>query len=91
MSVYPDLVLSVKPCVLTVADHCVSRRLISEDVYDQIIKRGDWIDTDKARCLLSNVRTLLSATPQALEEFVSVLFEIEDCKSVAEKIQQQLQ
>ncbi len=91
MSVYPDLVHSVTPCVETVADRCISCGLISRNIYEQIIKRRDWIDTDQTRCLLNSIRSLLSVTPQALEDFVTVLLEVEDCKFVAKKMQQQLQ
>ena len=87
LSVYPDLIHSVKPCVLAVADHCLSDGLISHNIYEKIYKRDDWIDTDKARVLLDNIRTVLSVTPLALNKFVSVLFKVGDCKFVAEKIQ----
>ena len=91
MSMYSDLMYSVKPCVETVADRCYSRKLIVEDIYEQIIKRRDWIDTDQTRCLLESIRSLLSVTPQALEDLVTVLLEVENCKFVAEKIQQKLE
>ncbi len=91
LSVYPDLVLSVKPCVMTVADHCYSIGLITEDAYDQVIQRVDLIDKHKARILLGNVRTVLSSRPSALKEFVTVLYQTGECNDVADKIQQQLQ
>ncbi len=88
LSVYPDLVLSVKPCVMTVADHCYSIGLITEDTYDQLVQR-DLTDKHKARILLGNVRTVLSS-PSALKEFVNVIFRTGECNDVADKIQQQL-
>ena len=89
LSVYPDLVLSVKPCVMTVADHCYSIGLITEDTYDQLVQR-DLTDKHKARILLGNVRTVLSSRPSALKEFVNVLFQTGECRHVADKIQQLL-
>ncbi len=91
LSVYPDLVLSVTPCVMTVADHCYCNRLISQYTYDQLIQRVDWIDTDKARILLSSIRTVLLSTPGVLTEFVTILSKVDYCKLVADKLQQQLQ
>ncbi len=90
LSVYPDLVLSVKPCVMTVADHCYSIGLVTEDSYDQLVQRVDLTDKHKARILLGNVRTVLSSRPSALKEFVNVLFQTGECKHVADKIQQLL-
>ncbi len=90
LSVYPDLVLSVKPCVMTVADHCYSIGLITEDNHDQLVQRVDLTDKHKARILLGNVRTVLSSRPSALKEFVNVLFQTGECKHVADKIQQLL-
>ncbi len=91
LSVYPDLVVSVKPCVMTVADHCYSIGLISPDMYDQLCQRQNWIDVEKTRNLLSSIRTVLSTRPTALKEFVTVLSQVDYCRQVADKIQQQLQ
>ncbi len=90
LSVYLDLVLSVKPCVMTVADHCYSKGLITADTYDQLVPSG-LNDKHKARILLGNVRTVLSSRPSALKEFVTILFQTGECNDVADKIQQQLQ
>ncbi len=91
LNVYPDLVLSVKPCVMTVADHCYSIGLISLDMYDQLCQRQNWIDVEKTRNLLSSIRTVLSTRPTALEEFVTVLSQVDYCRQVADKLKQQLQ
>ncbi len=90
LSVYKELMCSVKPCVMDLADSCLGCGLISQDSYEKILKKENWIDSDKARCLLDNVRQTLSVTPQALNTFVSVLLEAEDCKCVAEKIRKLL-
>ncbi len=90
LSVYLDLVLSVTPCVMTVADHCYSKGLISPDMYDQLLQRQNWIDVEKTRNLLSSVRSVLSSRPSALKEFVTILSEVDYCKQVADKIQQRL-
>ncbi len=91
LSVYPDLVLSVKPCVMTVADHCYSIELISQYTYDQLRERKDLIDEDRARTLLDNIRRVFSSRPSALKEFVTVLFRTGECNHLADKIQRQLQ
>ncbi len=90
LSVYPDLVLSVTPCVRTVADHCYGIGLISQYTYDQLIQRVDWIDTDKARVLLSCIRTVLLSTPGVLTEFVTILSRVVGCKLVPDKLQRLL-
>ncbi len=91
LNVYPDLVHSVTPCVMTVADHCFSIGLISPDMYDQLLQRQDWIDVDKTRNLLSSIRTVLSTRPTALKEFVTVLSQVDYCRQMADKIKQKLQ
>ncbi len=88
---YPDLVHSVTPCVMTVADHCYSIGLISPDTYEQLLQRETWINVEKTRNLLNNIRTVLSSRPTALKEFVTVLSQVDYCRQVADKIQQQLQ
>ncbi len=87
---YPELINSVKLCVMSIADLCFGVGLISQYTYDQLIERVDWINTDKARILLSSIRTALSTKLTALKEFVSVLFESGECNDVAKKIQHQL-
>ena len=91
LRVYPDLVHSVTPCVMTVADHCYSIGLISPDVYEQLLQRETWINVEKTRNLLNNIRTVLSSRPTALKELVTVLSQVDYCRQVADKIQQQLQ
>ncbi len=90
LSVYPDLVLSVKPCVMTVADHCYSIGLVSPDMYDQLLQHQNWIDVEKTRNLLSSIRTVLSTRPTALKEFVTVLSQVDYCRQVADQLKQQL-
>ncbi len=87
---YPDLVHSVMPCVMTVADHCYSIGLLSPNMYDQLLHRHNLTDKDKARIVLNSIRTVLSTRPTALKEFVSVLFQVGECTQMADKIQHQL-
>ncbi len=91
LNVHPNLVSSVTPCVMTVADKCYSIGLISTDMYDQLLQRENWIDVEKTRNLLSSIRTVLSTRPTALKEFITVLSQVHYCRQVADKIQQQLQ
>ncbi len=90
LRVYPDLVRSVTPCVMTVADHCYSIGLISRYTNRQLCQRRDLIDEDKTRILLDYIREVFSSEHTALKDFVTVLYETE-CNDVADKIQQQLQ
>ncbi len=90
LSVYPDLVHSVKPCVMTVADHCYSMGLISQYTYDQL-RELNLINEDRARTLLDNIHRVFSSRPSALKEFVTVLFQTGECNHLADKIQRQLQ
>ncbi len=90
LSVYPDLVRSVTPCVMAVADHCYSIGLISRYTNRQLCQRRDLIEEDKARVLLDNIREVFSSEHAALKEFVTVLYETGACNYVADKIQQQL-
>ncbi len=90
LSVYPDLVHSVKLCVMTVADHCYSIGLISQYTYDQL-RELNLINEDKARTLLDNIRRVFSSRPSALKEFATVLFQTRECNHLADKIQRQLQ
>ncbi len=91
LSVYPDLVHSVKHCVMTVADHCYSIGLISQNTYDQIRDRKYLIDEDRARILLDNIRSVFPSRSSALKEFVTVLFQTGECNHLADKLQRQLQ
>ena len=72
MSVYADLVIAVESIVNT-ADHCHSMRLISKNVYDSIIQRGDLIRVDKARILLSSIWDAISRNEESLHQFTSAL------------------
>ncbi len=91
LSVYPDLVHSVKPCVMTVADHCYSIGLISQDTYDQLCERKDLTDKNRTRILLDNIRRVFLSRPSALQKFVTVLFQTGECNHLADKIHRQLQ
>ena len=87
MSVYPDLVVTVKPCVDSVADHCLSVGLISVEAYDDIIQRHDLIDSDKARILLSHIRYAVSQKPESLLCFITVLNNVGGCEELVHKLQ----
>ena len=87
MSVYTDLVGTVKPCVHSVADHCLSVGLISVEAYDTIIQRHDLIDHDKARILLSHIRDAVSQKPESLQCFITVLNNVGYCEELVHKLQ----
>ena len=90
MSVYADLVVAVEPSVNTVADHCHSMRLISKDVYDTIIQRGDLIRADKARILLSSIRDAISRNEESLHQFTSALNKVDDFEYLVQKLEKHL-
>ena len=85
MRFYPDLVSALSPCVKSVADYCISIGLISEETYDSIIQR-DLIDKDKARILLSNIRTTISSNAKAFNDFIRVMEKVDACKSLLERM-----
>ena len=87
MSVYADLVGTVKSCVLSVADRCLSVGLISKDAYDTIIQRRDLIDSDKARILLSHIGDAVSQKPESLQCFITVLNDVGGCEELVHKLQ----
>ncbi len=87
---YSDLICSVEPSVMTVADRCYSQKLISSDMYDQLIQCPNWTDTNKTRNLLNNISKVISR-PSALKDFVTILSQVDDCRQIADKIQQKLQ
>ncbi len=89
-SVYSNLVRSVEPSVMTVADDCYSEHLISPDMYDQLIQCPNWTNAMKTRNLLNNISKVLSR-PSALKDFVTILSQVDDCRQIADEIQQQLQ
>ena len=87
MSGYADLVVAVKPCVDSVADHCLSVGLILVETYDTIIQRHDLIDTQKARILLSHIRDAVSQKPERLQCFITVLNNVGGCEELVRKLQ----
>ena len=86
MGGYADLVVAVKPCVHSVADHCLSVGLISEEAYDNI-QRHDLIDSHKARILLNNIRNAVSRKPESLQCFITVLNNVGGCEELVHKLQ----
>ena len=87
MSVYADLVITVKPCVDSVADQCVGVGLILVEAYDTIIQRHDLIDSRKARILLSHIRDAVSQKPESLQCFITVLNNVGGCEELVHKLQ----
>ena len=91
MSVYADLVVAVEPTVNTVSDHCHSMGLISKNVYDTIIQRGDLIRAeDKARILLSSIRDAISRNEEYLHQFISALNKVGDFEYLVQKLEKYL-
>ena len=86
MRFYPDMVATLNPCVKSIADYCISVGLISEDTYDNIIQR-DLSDKDKARILLSNIRTTISSNAKAFDDFITVMEKVDACKNLVERMQ----
>ena len=89
MRFYPDLVSALMPCVNSVSDYCISVGLISEDTYDNIIQL-DLTNKDKARILLSNIRTTLSSNAKAYDDFIIVIEKVDACKYLVERMQSEV-
>ena len=87
MSAYADLVVAMKPCVHSVADHCLSVGLLSEEAYDTIIQRHDLIDSHKARILLSNIRDAISQKPECLRHLITVLHNVGGCEGLVHRLE----
>ena len=87
MNAYADLVVAVKPCVHSVADHCLSVGLLSEEAYNTIIQRHDLIDTHKARILLSNIRDAISQKPECLRHLITVLHNVRGCEGIVHRLE----
>ena len=87
MRVYADLVIAMKPCVHSVADHCLSLGLISEYTYD-IIMQHDLIDSDKARILHSSInRDAISQKTESLRLFITVMSNIGDFDNLVHRLE----
>lgn len=72
----PKLVIALQPCIGSVADHCLSKELMSEETYDAIME-CNLTNADKSRRLLKNVRQTISLKPDALDKFGVILNELE--------------
>ena len=87
MSVFADLVVTVKPCVHSVADHCLSEGLISVEAYYTINNLHNLIDSDKARILLRHIQDAVSQKPESLLCFITVLNNVGGCEELVHKLQ----
>ena len=76
MDMHPKLSISLKYCVKSIADQCLSMRLISTDSYDAITMKQDLNDSDRARILLSNIRRYISLKKETLLDFISALTKV---------------
>ena len=70
---YPKLIISLKYCVKSV---CLNMRWISTDSYDAITMKQDLNDSDRARILLSNIRSNMSLKKETLLDFISALTKV---------------
>ena len=86
MNMYPELVISLKSCVKSVADQCLCMELISTDTYDMIIMKPDLIDSDRARILLSNIRSNISLKTETLGNFLSALLNVGGLDNLVQEI-----
>ena len=82
-----DLVTGIKHAVNSVADKCLTKRLISEDTYDEVTQ-SEKENGQKARQLLRNISTGIQKDPSSLDIFIKLLNET-DCKDVAENLQKE--
>ena len=81
----PLLVETLQFSIGSMADHCLSSKLISEETYDTITAT-DATNKEKARVLLHNVISNISLSTSRLEDFVAVLEAINDCQFLVEKL-----
>ena len=89
MSIYADLVVATKSCVHSVADHCLSVGLISEEAYDTIFL-CDLTDSVKARIFLRNISDAVSQKPKSLQCFITVLNNVGGCEDIVHKLEKKV-
>ena len=87
MDMLPLLVETLQFSVGSVADLCVSSKLISTETYDTISETNA-TSAEKTRVLLRNVIRNISLNKSHLEDFVAVLEATDDnCQFLVEKLQ----
>ena len=89
MKMLPKLVTGIKASISTVCDECLSRSLISEDLYESLLQLNA-SDADKARRVLLNVKQVIALREEKFQEFVEVLREVGGCVDLAEELNKAL-
>ena len=85
----PKLVIGIKASISTVCDECLSRSLISEELYESLLQLNA-SDADKARRVLLNVKQVVALHEEKFQEFVEVLREVGGCGHLAEELNKAL-
>ena len=72
---FSKFVSSLQPCINSVADHCLSEGLVSEETYTSLLELN-MTSADKTRRLLMNIKQTISQEPNAMDKFCCILTEV---------------
>ena len=67
-----SLVGAFSECVLTVADYCLAKELITDDLYKEVLHSSDSND-DKARILLNAIKDAIAMKNDCFDTFIEIL------------------
>ena len=82
---FPKLVSCIKPCINSVADHCWSEGLVSEETHTSILELN-MTSVNKTRRLLMNIKQTISQEPNAMDKLRFILTEVGGCDSVVKDL-----
>ena len=76
-------------CIGSVADGCISDRLISDDTYAAMLELN-MTNADKTRKLLMNVKQTISMNSEAFMKFLEVLEKVGECSQLVDDLKKQI-
>ena len=86
---FSELVSVVQHCVRQLSDECLAKGLLSQDNYSIILYK-DQVPADKARILLTNIRTDIDWDSKKFEEFLALLEVVPSCKEMVTDLRDEL-
>ena len=82
---FPRLVSCLQPCINSVADHCLSEGLVSEETYTSILELN-MTSGNMTRRLLMNIKQTISQEPNAMDKLCCILTEVGGYDSVVKDL-----
>ena len=89
LTMVPKLVKALQFCILSVADGCVSKRLVSKATYQSLLEPNLTKD-NKTRMLVVNVEHTIAQQEGAWNEFLAVLKSVGGCDNLVKEMSQVL-